>query len=403
MFSRIAFYWLSTKDLNLKRPHWQSTKKIDRRETASYNFLTCKGSLIQKELQSMVTAEGSWRSVAVLSRPQRGLNPGHTSGDTMKIRAFITIFALLLFAATLAAQSPSPAAQPAGKMLLERLGYPPDAKLLIVHADDLGMAHSINRASIKGLESGLVTSASIMVPCPWLPEIADFARSHPDADLGLHLTLTSEWALYRWGPVLPKERVPSLLDSKGYLYPTESEAAKHIDPKEAEAEIRAQIARARALGIEPTHLDSHMGTLYQTQALFETFFRVSRDHKLLIRVSKEWFAEAPFLPSLLGPDDVVMNSIISIGPNVAAAAWSKFYIDTIKNIQPGITEMIVHLAYDDEEMRGVAFNHPAWGSEWRQRDFDFVTSDAFRKLLQENGVKLITWREISQRLQKRAR
>jgi hypothetical protein len=98
-----------------------------------------------------------------------------------------------------------------------------------------------------------------------------------------------------------------------------------------------------------------------------------------------------------------MNTLISIGPGVTAAGWSKFYADAIKNLQPGISEMIVHLAYDDEEMRGVAFNHPDWGAEWRQRDFQFVTSEAFRKLLQENNVKLVTWREISQRLQKRAR
>lgn len=325
----------------------------------------------------------------------------------MKLRASIAILACLLFATSTntahQTQTSRSVSATAATALLEKLGYPPDSKLLIVHADDLGMAHSINRASIKGLESGLVSSASIMVPCPWLPEIADYARKHPDADLGLHLTLTSEWSLYRWGPVLAKERVPSLLDSSGHLYPTETAAAAHIDPKEAEAEIRAQIARAKSLGIQPTHLDSHMGTLYQNQALFETLFRVARDNKLLIRVSQEWFAAAPFLPSLLGPDDVVMNTVISIEPSVTAEGWSKFYADAIKNLHPGITEMIVHLAYDDEEMRGVAFNHPDWGSEWRQRDFQFVTSEAFRKLLQENNVKLVTWREISQRLQKRVR
>jgi predicted glycoside hydrolase/deacetylase ChbG (UPF0249 family) len=323
----------------------------------------------------------------------------------MKLKASIAILACMVFASPIAAlhqtQSSRAVSTAAAKTLVERLGYPPDAKLLIVHADDLGMAHSINRASIKGLESGLVSSASIMIPCSWLPEIAAYARAHPEADLGLHLTLTSEWSLYRWGPVLAKERVPSLLDSSGYLYLTETEAASHIDPKEAEAEIRAQIARARALGIQPTHLDSHMGTLYQNQALFETLFRVARDNKLVARVSKEWFAAAPFLPSLLGPDDVVVNSVISIESGVTAEGWPKFYADAIKNIQPGITEMIVHLAYDDEEMRGVAFNHPNWGSEWRQRDFQFVTSEAFRKLLQENNVKLVTWREVG-KLMKRS-
>jgi chitin disaccharide deacetylase len=322
----------------------------------------------------------------------------------MRLKFCTAILTCLVFATSTVAlhrRETSPTQTPAAaKTLLERLGYPPDAKLLIVHADDLGMAHSINMASIKGFESGLVSSGSIMIPCSWLPEIAAYARSHPEADLGLHLTLTSEWSLYRWGPVLAKERVPSLLDSNGYLYPTETEAAAHIDPKEAEAEIRAQIARARALGINPTHLDSHMGTLYQSQALFETLFRVARDNKLLIRVSKEWFTEAPFLPSLLGPDDVVMNGVISIEPSVTPEGWSKFYTDAIKNIQPGITEMIVHLAYDNEEMRGVAFAHPNWGSEWRQRDFQFVTSEAFRKLLQENNVKLVTWREVNKLMKK---
>jgi predicted glycoside hydrolase/deacetylase ChbG (UPF0249 family) len=314
----------------------------------------------------------------------------------MTRKLFVATLMLLLTASSAAAlhRRERPPSQTATKTLVERLGYPRDAKLLIVHADDLGVAHSVNSASIKALETGLVSSGSIMVPCPWLPEIAAYARAHPDADLGLHLTLTSEWSLYRWGPVLGKERVPSLLDSSGYLYPLEDEAAAHADVKEVEAEIRAQIARARALGIQPTHLDSHMGTLYQSKALFETLLRVARENKLPFRVSQEWFARAPFMPALLGPDDVVLDRTISIERTVAPEDWSAFYTNEIKNLKPGVTDMIVHLAFADEEMKGITVGHPDWGAEWRQRDFTFVTSDAFRKLLKENNVKLITWREV---------
>jgi predicted glycoside hydrolase/deacetylase ChbG (UPF0249 family) len=278
--------------------------------------------------------------------------------------------------------------------IAERLGYRRDAKLLIVHADDLGMAHSVNAATIKAFESGLVNSGSIMVPCPWLPEIAAYARANTQADLGLHLTLTSEWTSFRWGPVMPKDRVSSLLDKDGYFYLTETEAASHANPKEVELEITAQIERARALGIQPTHLDSHMGTLYQNKELFEVFLRVARQNKLPVRIAKTWFARTDFLPATLKPEDVYIDRILDINQTIAAKDWSKFYSDAIKNLQPGVTEIVIHLAYDDAEMRGATFNHPDWGAAWRQRDFDYFTSDTFRKLLQENQIKLITWREL---------
>lgn len=280
------------------------------------------------------------------------------------------------------------------KTIAERLGYPRDAKLLIIHADDLGMAHSVNAATIKAFETGLVNSGSIMVPCPWLSEIAAYARSNPQADLGLHLTLTSEWTSFRWGPVMPKDRVKSLLDKDGYLYLTETEAASHADPKEVELEITAQIEKARALGIQPTHLDSHMGTLYQNKALFEVFLRVARNNKLPVRIAKTWFARADFLPAVINPDDVYIDRILDINPSVEPGDWAKFYSEAIKNLEPGVTEVVIHLAYDDGEMRGATVNHPNWGAAWRQRDFDYFTSDAFRKLLQENQIKLITWREL---------
>ena len=281
------------------------------------------------------------------------------------------------------------------KTIAERLGYPRDARLLIVHADDLGMAHSVNAATIKAFETGLVNSGSIMVPCPWLSEIATFARANPNADLGLHLTLTSEWTSFRWGPVSSRDRVSSLLDKDGYFRLTETEAAAQADPKQVEMEIMAQIERARALGIQPTHLDSHMGTLYQNKDLFEVFLRVARSQKLPVRVAKSWFTRADFISSVLRPDDVYIDHTLDITPAVAPQDWAKFYSDALAKLEPGVTEVIIHLAYDDAEMRGATSDHPNWGAAWRQRDFEFFTSDTFRKVLQENNIKLITWREIA--------
>jgi len=304
-------------------------------------------------------------------------------------RTLLLAVAVLMLMPFVPARSQEPT-----KTIAERLGYPRDAKLLIVHADDLGMAHSINVATIKALETGLVNSGSIMIPCPWLPEIAAYARANPQADLGLHLTLTSEWTSFRWGPVSPRDRVASLLGKDGYFYLTESEAAANADPKQVEMEITAQIERARALGIQPTHLDSHMGTLYQSKELFEVFLRVARTNKLPVRVAKSWAGRAEYLSLALQPDDVYIDRVLDINPTVAPQDWARFYTDALKKLEPGVTEVVIHLAHDDAEMQGITVNHPDWGAAWRQRDFDYFTSDAFRKALQENQIKLITWRDL---------
>src|SRR5713101_6864928 len=168
----------------------------------------------------------------------------------MRIPEALILSCLLLSAAV------SLRAQIAPKSLAEQLGYALNTKLLVVHADDLGLTHSVNAASINALESGAINSASIMVPCPWFPEVADYAKSHPELDFGLHLTLTSERVYYRWGPVASKARVPSLVDENGYFHHDWTASTK-INPAEVELELRAQIDRAYAMGVRPTHLDSH--------------------------------------------------------------------------------------------------------------------------------------------------
>src|SRR6202140_2302603 len=197
------------------------------------------------------------------------------------------------------------AAQVKGKSLAEKLGFPRDAKLLIVHADDVGVTHSVNAATIKALDTGLVNSASIMVPCPWFPEIADYARSHPDLDFGLHLTLTSERVYYRWGPVASKDIVPSLVDENGYFH-HDWEQNEHIDAKEVEIELRAQIDRALGMGVHPTHLDSHQYRLIMSgKESFDVILRVAHSYKLPVFVTRDWFADHPYLQSSLGPEDFV--------------------------------------------------------------------------------------------------
>jgi chitin disaccharide deacetylase len=284
---------------------------------------------------------------------------------------------------------------------VERLGYPAGTKVIIIHADDLGETHAVNAAAIQALERGAVNSASMMVPCPWFPEIADFAKSHPDADLGLHLTLTSERVYYRWGPVAPADQVSTLLDENGYLRHDWDDHPR-IDPKQVEIELRAQVERALRMGVHPTHLDSHQYRLIMNgKELFDAMLRVAHGYKLPVFVTRDWFAQYPYLASSVGPDDVVLDHTVTIDPDVAAQKWADFYLTALKNLQPGVTEFVIHPGFDDEELRAATRERPTWGAAWRQRDYDFFTSEEFRQALQRENIKLITWRELARRWAKK--
>jgi chitin disaccharide deacetylase len=283
------------------------------------------------------------------------------------------------------------------KSIAERLGYPADSKLLIIHADDLAVAHSEDTASFEALDKHAVTSASIMVPCPWLTEVAAYAKAHPDADLGLHLTLTAEWKTYRWGPVESKDKVPSLLDPSGFLWPEVEPAVRSLKAEEAEREIRAQIEHAVAVGIHPTHLDSHMGVLFARPDLFAVYVKVAHEYKLPFLAVRTPDAPKELL-ALLSERDVLLDSLVIANPSVGAANWKTFYVNAIKNLKPGVTEIIVHLAHDDAESQAVMVDHPDYGAAWRQRDYDVVTSAEFRKALEENHVILIQWMDLKKLL-----
>jgi predicted glycoside hydrolase/deacetylase ChbG (UPF0249 family) len=289
---------------------------------------------------------------------------------------------LVFLASTLSAQTRS---------LAERLGYPANAKLLILHADDLGAAHSVNVASFDALDKGTISSASVMIPTPWITEVAAYAKAHPNADLGIHLTITSEWQTYRWGSVESKDKVPSLLDSAGTFPSETAPVAAAAKPIEVERELRAQLERAIALGIRPTHVDSHMGALFTTPDLTATYVKVARDYGLPFLALR---GDPRSPPQFLSDKDVVLDAVIIAGEEVPRDRWKEFYLNAIAGIKPGLTEMIVHLGRDDAELQAVTVNHEPYGSAWRQADYDVVMSPEFKKALKNHNVVLVTWKEL---------
>jgi len=293
------------------------------------------------------------------------------------------ILASLLVVSTLPAQT---------RTVAERLGHPRDAKLLILHADDIGVAHSENAASFDALDKGVVNSGSIMMPTPWVTEVAAYAKAHPNADLGLHLTLNSEWNTYRWGGLAPRDQTSSLHDPDG-TFPREPDVmAKRAKLDEVEKELRAQIDRAYAIGIKPTHVDSHMAALYGTPDLFRTYAKVARSYKLPFL---HFIGGAdPEIVKTLQPSDIVADAVIMRLQKGSIEEWRKFYLDAIRDMKPGLTVILVHLGYDDAELRAVTTGWDSWGADWRQRDYDVLTSAEFRQALKDNKVVMVTWRDV---------
>ncbi|WP_116127865.1 polysaccharide deacetylase family protein [Lewinella sp. IMCC34183] len=298
---------------------------------------------------------------------------------------------LLLAAACLASQTPA-----------ERLGYGPDEKLLIVHADDLGVTHATNTASFAGLRRGSISSASVMANTAWLPEVARFARENPSADLGMHLTLTSEWPDLKWGPVAGAGRVPSLVDSAGYLPDNCAAVAQNADPEEVRTELIAQIERARKLGIIPTHLDTHMGCLMATPAFFTTYLETGRAYNIPTMLPQEDLQRlAPGLLELTTGEDLLIDRLFMAEPADHAGGLSNYYRKVLTELPPGINLLIIHTAVDGAESGAMAAGTVAYGNAWRQDDYDFVTGESFTELLAEQNIRLVTWRELAERRKRR--
>ena len=161
----------------------------------------------------------------------------------------------------------------------EKLRYPKGKKVIILHIDDAGMSYEANQGTILAMDKGVANSTSVMMPCGWVPAYMKYLQQHPTTDAGVHLTLTSEWKGYRWFPLSGREKVPGLLDKEGAMWSNVPDVVKHATADEVETEIRAQIARFRSFGVEPSHIDSHMGTLFGSPAFTERYIKVGMQEK----------------------------------------------------------------------------------------------------------------------------
>jgi predicted glycoside hydrolase/deacetylase ChbG (UPF0249 family) len=267
--------------------------------------------------------------------------------------------------------------------LAERLGHPPDARLLIVNCDDLGSTYAANVGVYESLRNGVATSATLMVPCPWAREAA--AR-HRGEDVGVHLTLNSEWDEYRWGPIT---HGPSLVDGDGGFPRTIREVFEHADVDEVRRECRTQIERAILWGFDVTHLDSHMGVLQLRPEFFDVYLELAVDFDLPLRLSGASSERAIGFPfrRLAAAEGVVFPDRFV---HLPGAGVRQALDRVLSDLRPGVTEVIAHPAVESDELRAAA---PDWAR--RVDDHAYLTRDqSLVSLITRVGGVLVGYRDL---------
>ncbi len=292
-----------------------------------------------------------------------------------------------------------------GKTNAEQLGFEKGKKVLLLHMDDLGMCSEANEAGKKYIENDIILSGAVMMPCPYAEEFVRWAAAVPKADVGVHLTLTSEWKNWRWGTVSDASRVPGLIDREGKMWKSVPEVVMNATPDEVEIEIRAQIDKMRALGLEPTHIDTHMGTLYGSPEFVAVFLKVAQEYEIpanAIDLSNPkvaaYYKEAGYpindeVIALL--DDYKLPKLDNFAsvPNGNSYENKKAsFLQLVQSLDDGLTEIIFHPATDTENLKSIT-------GSWQQRVWEskMFADPEVLKFLRENNIEITTWREIMNR------
>lgn len=299
----------------------------------------------------------------------------------------------------------------------ERLGWKSGDRVVILHVDDAGMSYESNQGTIAALTRGMATSCSVMMPCPWVPMFVRFLKANPDVDAGLHLTLTSEWTDYRWGPLSGRKQVPGLVDTEGALWASVEQVVAHASADEVENEIEAQIQRAETMGFKPTHLDSHMGTLFATPGFMERYVKAGISHHIPVMMPAGHAtlirAQMPELEHSIGQIRAIGNLLWNNGLPVlddlhnTTYGWTlpadrssksleafavKKYREAFDSLKPGLTMLIMHCTESGEH-----FDKISGSGTTRRKDLLAMLSPELKAYAQSKHIIFTTWREVAAR------
>jgi len=290
---------------------------------------------------------------------------------------------------------------------LEALGLPQDTRALIINAGDVGLCWSSHKASIDAMEKGSVTSGSAVVPCPWFPAAVRDCSRNPELAIGLQLALTSELDIYRWRPVAGNNLVPKLVDEEGYLWRHQAQVYRSVknDIQQVVTELQAQIDQARKMGLKPTHLDSHVGTLYYNEDYFKAACNLVLENDIPFmafayndQTKKIGARRVPYYTpevaeKLEAAGFPLLDAFLE-GKNLVAKTYDQTFLnfrEAIRNLRPGVSYMLVYMGIESPELKAITSQYDIGVQQYR-----IFTSPEMARLLEEEGIHLLNWRDLKE-------
>ncbi|MBG0785491.1 MAG: ChbG/HpnK family deacetylase [Anaerolineaceae bacterium] len=288
--------------------------------------------------------------------------------------------------------------------VLKKLGFSNDDRVIIIHTDDIGMCQASVDAFAEMVDFGLISSGAVMVPCPWFLEAAQFAVSHPEADLGAHLTLTSEWQTYRWGPISTRDPGTGLMDEQGFFHRRSEGVWEHADPEAVQVELEMQITRALVEGINLTHIDTHMGSVAHPKFI-GSYVQLAMKYGLPLMIPR---MDVPAIMAQQHVDEATAQMLAGTlqsleemglplldGISGLELEHAENRFDQAKEallaLKPGLTHFIIHPSKDTPELRHIT---TSW--DCRVADYETFTSEATRKFIKNEGIQVIGYRALKE-------